>query len=159
LDLENISRLGAQVSQRDAEIAGLSLRADQLGRDNEELCGAIGRLEKDRGREVDEQSREVSELVTCEAESHRRLESLVSEKVEFDILASILQSRVASLDEEIGNFRQQVHDLQQESATREVTDPAEQVERAGPGRRQGLVIALDLKQQELELVRPFSSDP
>jgi polyhydroxyalkanoate synthesis regulator phasin len=158
LDLENISRLGAQVSQRDAEIAGLSLRADQLGRDNEELCGAIGRLEKDRGREVDEQSREVSELVTCEAESHRRLESLVSEKVEFDILASILQSRVASLDEEIGNFRQQVHDLQQESATREVTDPAEQVERAGPGRRQGLVIALDLKQQELELVRPFSSD-
>jgi polyhydroxyalkanoate synthesis regulator phasin len=155
----NNPRLGAQVSQWDAESAGLSLRADQPGRDNEELRGAIGRLEKDRGHEVDEQSREVSELVTREAESHQRLESLVSEKAESGILANILQNRVASLDEEVGKLRRQVHDLQQESAAREVT-----VTQLNKWREQdqedikGLNIALDLKQQELELVRPFSSD-
>jgi chromosome segregation ATPase len=160
LALENTSRLGVQVSQRDAEIAGLSLRADQLGKDNEELRGAIARLEKDRGREVDEQSREVSELVTREAESRRRLESLVSEKAESDILANILQNRVASLDKEVGELRRQVHDLQQESAAREVTvTQLNKWREQDPEDIKGLNIALDLKQQELELVRPFSSDP
>jgi len=119
----------------------------------------IGRLEKERGREVDEQSRELSELVVRESESRRQLESLVSEKAESEILVNTLQNRVASLDEEVGRLRRQVHELQQESATKEVT-----VTQLNRWREQdkedikGLNIALDSKQQELELVRPFSSD-
>jgi len=119
----------------------------------------IGRLEKERGREVDEQSRELSELVVRESESRRQLESLVSEKAERDILVNTLQNRVASLDKEIGKLRRQVHELQQESATKEVT-----VTQLNKWREQdkedikGLNIALDSKQQELELVRPFSSN-
>ena len=159
LSLETISRLEARVSERDAEVATLSLRANQLERKNEELHGAIGRLEKERGREVDEQSREFSELTVRESESRRKLESLISEKAESDILVNTLQNRVASLDEEVGKLRRQVHELQQESATKEVT-----VTQLNKWREQdkedikGLNIALDSKQQELELVRPFSSN-
>lgn len=159
LSLENASRLEARLSQRDAEITKLSLRATQLERDNEELRGAIGRLEKERGREVDEQSRELSELVTRETESRQRLESLVSEKAESDILVNTLQNRVASLDEEIDKLRRHVHELQQQSAAKEVT-----VVQLNKWREQdkedikGLNIALDSKQQELELVRPFPSN-
>jgi hypothetical protein len=67
-------------------------------------------------------------------------------------------SRTAfSLDEEVGKLRRQVHELQQESATKEVT-----VTQLNKWREQdkedikGLNIALDSKQQELELVRRFS---
>ena len=156
LSLENISLLETRVSQRDAEITKLSLHVGQLERDNEELRGVIGRFEKERGREVDEQSRELSELVTRETESRRRLESLVSEKAESDILVDTLQSRVASLGEEVDKLRRHVHELQQESAAKEVT-----VTQLNKWREQdkedikGLNIALDSKQQELELVRPF----
>ena len=156
LSLETISRLEARVSERDAEVVTLSLRANQLERKNEELHGAIGRLEKERGREVDEQSREFSELTVRESESRQKLESLISEKAESDILVNTLQNRVASLDEEVGKLRRQVHELQQESATKEVT-----VTQLNKWREQdkedikGLNIALDSKQQELELVRPF----
>lgn len=159
LSLESVSRLETRISQRDAEIAELSLHTGQLERNNEELRGVIGRFEKERGREVDEQSRELSELVTRETESRRHLESLVSEKAESDILLTTLQNRVASLDEEVGKLRRHVHQLQQESAAKEVT-----VTQLNKWREQdkedikGLNIALDSKQQELELVRPFSSN-
>ena len=136
------------------------MRAGQLERENEELRGTIGRLEKERGREVDEQSRELSELVVRESESRRQLEYLVSEKAQSDIHVNTLQNRVASLDEEVDRLRRQVHELQHESATREVT-----VTQLNKWREQdkedikGLNIALDSKQQELELVRPFSNPP
>ena len=157
LSLENVSLLEARVSQRDAEVTKLTLDTGKLERENEELRGAIGRLEKERGREVDERSREFSELVTREAESRRYLEDLVSEKAGTDILVTTLQNRVVSLDEEVSKLRRQVHELQQESATKEVT-----LTQLNKWREQdkedikGLNIALDSKQQELELVRPFS---
>jgi len=156
LSRENVALLGAGVSQRDAEIAKLSLNTGQLERDVEEFRGTIGRLEKERGRKVDEQPREFSELVTREAVSRRHLESLVSEKAGSDILVQTLQNRVASLDGGVGKLRRQAHELQQESASKEAT-----VTQLNKWREQdkedikGLNIALDSKQQELELVRPF----
>ncbi|KAF9649720.1 hypothetical protein BDM02DRAFT_3094244, partial [Thelephora ganbajun] len=93
-------------------------------------------------------------LVVRESESRRQLESLVSEKAESDILVNTLQNRVASLDEEVGKLRRQVHELQQESAAKEVT-----VTQLNKWREQdkedikGLNIALDSKQQELELLK------
>ena len=158
LTLETVSRLEARVSERDADAATLSLRAGQLERENETLRDKIGRLEKERGREVDEQSRELSELAARESESRRQLESIVSEKAQSEILINTLQNRVGSLDEEVGRLRRQVHELQQESAAKEVT-----VAQLNKWRDQdkedikGLNIALDSKQQELELVRPCSS--
>lgn len=162
LSLETISRLEARVSERDTDAASLSSHAGQLERENEVLRDTIGRLEKDRGREVDEQSRELSELAARESESRRQLESVVSEKAESEILVNSLQNRVSSFEEEVGRLRRQVHELQQESAAKEVT-----VAQLNKWRDQdkedikGLNIALDSKQQELELVRPFSlhSDP
>ena len=158
LSLETISRLEARVSERDADAATSSLRAGQLERENEMLRDTIGRFEKERGREVDEQSRELSDLATRESESRRQLESVISEKVEAEILVNALQNRVTSLDGEVGKLRRQVHELQQESAAKEVT-----VTQLNKWREQdkedirGLNIALDSKQQELELVRPRST--
>ena len=157
LSLETISRLGARVSERDADATALSLRAGQLERENEVLRDAIGRLEKERGREADEQSRELCELAARESESRQHLESVVSEKAQSEILVNTLQNRVGSLDEEVGRLRRQVHELQQESAAKEVT-----VVQLNKWREQdkedikGLNMALDSKQQELELVRPCS---
>lgn len=153
LSLETISRLEARVSARDSDAVALSSHTGQLGKENEALRDTIARLEKDRGREVDAQSRELSELAARESESRQRLENIVSEKAEIDILANALQNRVASLDEEVGKLRRQVHELQQQSAAKEVT-----VIQLNKWREQdkedikGLNIALDSKQQELELV-------
>lgn len=159
LSLETVSRLEARVSERDADTTVSSLRAGQLERENEVLRDTIGRLEKERVRGVDEQSRELSELAARESESRRQLENVVSEKAESEILVNTLQNRVASLDEEVGKLRRQVHELQQESAAKEVT-----VTQLNKWRDQdkedikGLNIALDSKQQELELVRFYPFD-
>ena len=76
-------------------------------------------------------------------------------KGEADIAADALRERVGALEAEQEKLRKQVRDLQAESANREVN--IAQMEKQRDRDRedlQGLNIALDSKQQELELVSP-----
>jgi predicted nuclease with TOPRIM domain len=81
------------------------------------------------------------------------MEQLVKDRAENDIAASSLQDRVSALKEEVERLRKQVHELQQESADKEVKLAQAAKQRAQDKEdMQGLNIALDSKQQELELV-------
>ena len=75
------------------------------------------------------------------------------EKAESDVVMTTLQERVTALKEEVERLRRQVHELQQESADKEVKLAQAAKQRAQDKEDlQGLNIALDSKQQELELV-------
>jgi chromosome segregation ATPase len=138
---------------RDTEIADLSQRIMERESDTEGLREALNRAQKERGRDVDEQVRALEEVTFREGEARKRMESLVTQKAECDVLVKTLRERVAALQEELERLRRQVHDLQQESADKEV-----RLTQFGKWRDQdkedikGLNIALDSKQQELELV-------
>lgn len=81
------------------------------------------------------------------------MEQLVKNRAENDAAASGLQDRVNALTEEVDRLRRQVHDLQQESADKEVKLAQAAKQRVQDKEDlQGLNIALDSKQQELELV-------
>jgi chromosome segregation ATPase len=94
--------------------------------------------------------------MTTRAESAQaELEAAVRGKGEADVAADALRERVGTLEAELEKLRKQVRDLQAESANREVS--IAQMEKQRDRDREdvlGLNIALDSKQQELELVSP-----
>ena len=82
------------------------------------------------------------------------MEAMIREKAEHDVQVGSLKDKVESLTTELERLRRQVHDLQQESADKEVKLVQLQKQRAQDKEdMNGLNIALDSKQQELELVR------
>ncbi|KAF8266077.1 hypothetical protein EI94DRAFT_1587035, partial [Lactarius quietus] len=82
------------------------------------------------------------------------LDAAVRGKGDADTAADTLRERVGTLEPEIEKLRKQVRDLQAESANREV-QIAQMEKRHDRDREdlQGLNIALDSKQQELELLK------
>jgi hypothetical protein len=113
----------------------------------------MSKMKRDHARTLDEQIRALQDTVGQEGETRQRMELLVKEKAAGDIELSTLKDRVAALKEEIERLRRQVHELQQESADKEVkiVQITKQREKDKED-LQGLNIALDSKQQELELV-------
>lgn len=119
----------------------------------EEFRQGLTRQKREHARIVDEQSRKIAEVVAREVEARAALEQLVRDRAENDVAASGLKDRVNTLTAEIEKLRKQVHDLQQESADKEVKLTQAAKQRAQDKEDlQGLNIALDSKQQELELV-------
>lgn len=82
-----------------------------------------------------------------------RLDDWVRQKAEADVEMKTSKERVNALKDEVERLRRQVHELQQESADKEVKIVQITKQRAQDKEDlQGLNIALDSKQQELELV-------
>ena len=76
------------------------------------------------------------------------------ERAEAEVVVGTLKEKVAELGEELEKLRKQVHELQQESADKEVKLAQAAKQRAKDKEDiEGLNIALDSKQQEVELVR------
>jgi len=87
------------------------------------------------------------------------MEVLIRQKAEADVEMRTLKDRVGALKDEVERLRRQVHELQQESADKEVKMLQVTKQRAQDKEDlQGLNIALDSKQQELELVRLTRSE-
>ena len=82
------------------------------------------------------------------------MEDAVQRKAEDEVALALIKGRMATLTDEVDRLRRQVHDLQQESADKEVKFMQLTKARAqNEEDKDGLNIALDSKQQELELVR------
>lgn len=82
------------------------------------------------------------------------MERAVRERAEAEVVVGTLKEKVAELGEELEKLRKQVHELQQESADKEVKLAQAAKQRAKDKEDiEGLNIALDSKQQEVELVR------
>ncbi|EKM52711.1 uncharacterized protein PHACADRAFT_261307 [Phanerochaete carnosa HHB-10118-sp] len=151
---DSMSRLQENLRQRDAELAQYNERIREAEAEAEELRDGLTRQKREHARIVDGQSRKISEVVAREVEARHTLERLVREKAEDDGAADSLKERVTALQNEVDKLRKQVHVLQQESADKEVK-LAQAVKQRAQDKEdmQGLNIALDSKQQELELLK------
>ncbi|KAJ7730391.1 hypothetical protein DFH07DRAFT_993983 [Mycena maculata] len=124
--LDNVARLEDNVRRRDAEAAEVSARTLQREAEAEALREQMSRLKREHAgalEGVEEQAR-------------------------------VGKERAGALKDEIERLRRQVHELQQESADKEVKIVQITKQRAQDKQDlQGLNIALDSKQQELELLK------
>lgn len=156
--MDSVNRLQESIRQRDTEIASYTSRIRERELEVEELHEEISRIKREHARTVDEQSRKISEVVAREVEARANMEHMLRGKAETDVMQDTLKDRVTSLQQEVEKLRRQVHELQQESADKEVKLAQLAKQRAQDKEDlQGLNIALDSKQQELELVSRFQS--
>ena len=110
-------------------------------------------MKREHARIVNEQSRTLQDVVAREVEARAAMEAMVREKAENEVQGASLKERVSALTAEVERLRRQVHELQQESADKEVKLVQLQKQRSQDKEDiNGLNIALDSKQQELELV-------
>ncbi|KIJ60945.1 hypothetical protein HYDPIDRAFT_97711 [Hydnomerulius pinastri MD-312] len=151
---ENVARLEQNVKERDAEIASLSEKVVERTSEAEALREQLSSLRRESTRSGDVQKRELDEAVASQREAREQLEAALQEKAISDINLGSTKERLHSLTEEMSRLRTHVHQLQKESADKEVTivqlnkQVAQDKEDIN-----GLNIALDSKQQELELVK------
>ena len=95
----------------------------------------------------------IADLTTRADGTQAELGVAVRDKDDADATVNSLRERVVTLDAELEKLRKQVRDLQTASANREVQIAQMEKQREKDrGDLQGLNIALDSKQQELELV-------
>ena len=148
-----MTRLDQDIRQRDSELEGLAHRVVAHEDDAEEARTELATLKREHTRTADEHRRVLADL-TARAESAQvELDAALRGKGEADGAADALRERVGTLEAELEKLRKQVRDLQAESANREVQ--ITQMEKQRDRDREdlhGLNIALDSKQQEVELV-------
>lgn len=151
---ESVARLEENIRQRDAEIVDFSARVVEREITAEQLREEMATLRREHAHLLDEQARVVKDSAGVEDGVRREMEEMVRARAEADVLTGTLKERVAALKEEMERLRRQVHELQQESADKEMSLVQLAKQRAqDKADMDGLNIALDSKQQELELVR------
>ncbi|KAJ7160942.1 hypothetical protein C8R46DRAFT_1177737 [Mycena filopes] len=132
--LDNVARLEENIRRRDAEAAEYSQRTMQREAEAEALREQVSRMKREHAAALEA----VAAAQTAEA----------------DTQAKAAKERVGDLKNEIERLRRQIHELQQESADKEVKIVQIAKQRAQDKQDlQGLNIALDSKQQELELLK------
>jgi chromosome segregation ATPase len=152
---ENVSRLESNIKERDASISTLTTTLLSHTDEAESLREELTTLKVEHSRAFSSQTRALQDLQTQEKDLRSQLEVAVREKAESDIMLGMSKERVGSLMDEVAKLRRTVHEMQQTSAARDVTIVQLRKERERDREDvNGLNIALDSKQQELELVSP-----
>ena len=150
---DNVTRLDQDIRQRDSELEGLAHRVVAHEDDAEEARTELAALKREQTHAADEHRRVLADLTARAESAQAELDAVLRGKGEADGAADTLRERVATLEAELEKLRKQVRDLQAESANREVQ--ITQMEKQRDRDREdlhGLNIALDSKQQEVELV-------
>jgi chromosome segregation ATPase len=153
---DNVARLEQDIRQRDSELEGLAHRIVDREDEVEDARKELATLKREHARATDEYQRALADLTTRAEGAQVELGAAAQDKDDADAIANSLRERVGSLEVELEKLRKQIRDLQTESANREVH--IAQMEKQRERDRedlQGLNIALDSKQQELELVSLF----
>jgi chromosome segregation ATPase len=152
---ENVSRLESNMKERDTTISTLTTTLLTHTDEAESLREELTTLKVEHSRALSSQTRALQDLQTQEKDLRTQLEVAVREKVESEIMLGMSKERVGSLMDEVAKLRRTVHEMQQTSAARDVTIVQLRKERERDRQDvNGLNIALDSKQQELELVSP-----
>ena len=151
--LDRAQRVEARLRERESELSDLLKRQSERENDAENAQSEIAKMRREHARIVNEQSRTLQDVVAREVEARAAMETMVREKAETDVQINSLKDRANALTAEVERLRRQVHELQQESADKEVKLVQYAKQRAQDKEDlNGLNIALDSKQQELELV-------
>ncbi|KAI0246338.1 hypothetical protein BJV78DRAFT_1277249 [Lactifluus subvellereus] len=151
---DNVTRLEQDIWQRDTELEELAHRIVAREDEAEDARAELATLKREQARTSDEHHRVVADLTTRAESAQAELGAAIQGKDDANAAADSLRERVGSLEAESEKLRKQVRDLQTESANREVH--IAQMEKQRERDRedlQGLNIALDSKQQELELMK------
>jgi len=149
----SIARLEQDIRQRDTDIEGLAHRIVAREDEAEDARAEVTALKCEHAHATDEYRRVIADLTTRADGAQVELGAAVRDKDDADASVNSLRERIVTLEAESEKLRRQVRDLQTESANREVQ--IAQMEKQRVKERedlQGLNIALDSKQQELELV-------
>ncbi|KAI0270710.1 hypothetical protein BC834DRAFT_967439 [Gloeopeniophorella convolvens] len=151
---DSAARLEQNMDQRDAELEDIAHRVVAREDELEDVRTQLATLKREQARVVDERRRELADVSVRAENAQAELDAAVQGKAEADEAAAALRERVGVLEGELEKLRKHVHDLQTESANREVhiAQMEKQRERDREDLR-GLNIALDSKQQELELIK------
>ena len=156
---ENADRLQTAMDSRTAEIQALEDERQAHFAELDALHSRLSTLDKEHSRQLSERGRQVSDLETqlqlMQAESERTVR-MVNESADRDVYLASVEDKAEQRREECERLRRRCHELEQESAAREVT--LLELNRDADRVREdnmNLNIALDSKQQELELVSCF----
>lgn len=153
---DNVARLEQNIRQRDEEIAQLTRRIRDTESEVEQFREEMSSLKRNHQHLVNEQSRALEDVTGQQDKAKSQLDELVRAKAEVDLELKTSRDRVNALKEEIERLRRHTHTLQQESADKEVKIvQLSKVHAQDKEDMAGLNIALDSKQQELELVRSY----
>jgi chromosome segregation ATPase len=151
---ENVSRLESNMKERDTTISTLTTTLLTHTDEAESLREELTTLKVEHSRALSSQTRALQDLQIQEKDLRTQLEVAVREKVESEIMLGMSKERVGSLMDEVAKLRRTVHEMQQTSAARDVTIVQLRKERERDRQDvNGLNIALDSKQQELELIK------
>jgi hypothetical protein len=154
---DSVARLQQDIRQRDFELEGLAHRIVAREDETEDARAELAALKQEHARVADEHSRALAELTAHTEGTQAELEAAVRGKDDTDAVVQSLREHIGTLEAELEKLGKQVRDLQTESANKEVQ--IAQMEKQRERDRedlQGLNIALDSKQQELELVSGLS---
>jgi chromosome segregation ATPase len=152
--LENSERLQSALQQRNEEITSLEDTRQLYHTELETLRSRLSSLDKEHTRTLSERARHVEELERQLAVHTERSTQLMNDTAERDVYLASLEEKAERRGEECDRMRRRMHELESESAAREVK--LVELERDSERVREdnmNLNIALDSKQQELELVR------
>ncbi|KAJ3570580.1 hypothetical protein NP233_g4308 [Leucocoprinus birnbaumii] len=154
---EDVARLEEEIRQRDEEIARYSEKLRAQRAEVENLQDEIGTLKREYDHvlnDLNEHSRALKDATGSGSESRRQLQDLLRQKTDADGELKSQKERNESLKNEMERLRKHLHELQQESADKEVKI-VQLTKQHGQDKEdiQGLNIALDAKQQELELYK------
>jgi chromosome segregation ATPase len=150
---DRISLLEANLRQRDEEVDQYTQRVVAGETEVEQLREEMSKLKREHSHVVSEQTRALQDAADQEEAARVRMEQFVRAKGEADVELKTNRDRVGALMDEVERLRRQVHTLQQDSAdkdikivqiTKQVSQYKEDI--------LGLNMALESKQQELELV-------
>ncbi|KAL0952374.1 hypothetical protein HGRIS_006651 [Hohenbuehelia grisea] len=151
---ENASRLELNVQQRDSQVEEYVKRIVQREDEAEELREQLANIQRVHARALSDSQRELQDALALENDARQQLEQLLKAKTELDVESRTLKERVSTMDAEVEKLRRQLHELKQESADKEVKIAQLSKQRSqDKDDMQGLNIALDSKQQELELLK------
>ena len=154
---DSVVRLQQDIRQRDSELEGLAHRIVAREDEAEDARAELAALKQEHARVADEHRCALVELTTRAESTQAELGAAVQEKDDADAVVQSLRERIGTLEAELEKLGKQVRDMQTESANKEVH--IAQMEKQRERDRedlQGLNIALDSKQQELELVSVLS---
>uniref|UniRef100_A0A8H7XXY7 Uncharacterized protein n=1 Tax=Psilocybe cubensis TaxID=181762 RepID=A0A8H7XXY7_PSICU len=151
---DNIARLEDNIRQRNEEISQYTQRVIERESELEHLREDMSSLKREHHRVVNEQTRALQDVSGQHNETRSQIEGLIKAKAEADVEIKSSKDKITILKEEVERLRRQVHSLQQESADKEVR-LLQAAKQHGQDKEDlaGLNIALDSKQQELELIK------
>lgn len=140
-------------AHQDEELESLQRKVDAANREAESLREELSNLGREFNRLLDDQSRMEQDTITQDMELKSKFENAESQKAASESELKTAKDQVAALKEETDRLRRHVQTLQQESADKEVKVANLEKQKAmAKSDIMGLNIALDSKQQELDLV-------